>query len=46
MAHELAALCTWLVVGSMSGVCEWGSLPSVSPGNGTEGAQVLRETLR
>lgn len=46
MAHEWATLCTWLVVGSTSEVCEWGSVPSVSPGNGTEGAQVLRETLR
>lgn len=40
MAHELAMLCTWLVVGSMSGVCEWGSVPSVSPRNGTGEAQV------
>lgn len=41
-----ATFCIWLVVGSMPGVCKWGSVPSVSLGNGTGGAQVSGGELR
>lgn len=39
-AHGLATFCFWLVVGSMTGVCKWGSVCSVSLGNGTGGTQI------
>lgn len=39
----LATFCLWVMVGSMSRVCEWGSVHSASLGNSTGGAQVSRQ---